>query len=288
MLFLSKFFRMMKLTLGFSTCPNDTFIFDALVHGKIDTEGLEFEIVMADVEELNRRAFRHQIDITKLSFHAFAYVAGHYRLLNAGSALGRGNGPLLIAREPLAPEKISRLKIAIPGKYTTANLLFGVFFPEATHKTEYLFSDIENAVLTGEADAGVIIHENRFTYEKRGLVKIVDLGEAWESTTGRPIPLGGIAVSRQVPAELQQTIDRVISRSVAFALANPASGEAFIKQHAQELEEEVIWKHIGLYVNSFTQQLGQEGREAVARLLSEAAARQVIPALPADFFVDEA
>lgn len=288
MLFLSKFFRMMKLTLGFSTCPNDTFIFDALVHGKIDTEGLEFEIVMADVEELNRRAFRHQIDITKLSFHAFAYVAGHYRLLNAGSALGRGNGPLLIAREPLAPEKISRLKIAIPGKYTTANLLFGVFFPEATHKIEYLFSDIENAVLTGEADAGVIIHENRFTYENRGLVKIVDLGETWESTTGRPIPLGGIAVSRQVPAELQQTIDRVISRSVAFALANPASGEAFIKQHAQELEEEVIWKHIGLYVNSFTQQLGQEGREAVARLLSEAAARQVIPALPADFFVDEA
>ena len=276
----------MKLTLGFSTCPNDTFIFDAMIHNKVDTEGLEFEVLMADVEELNRNAFAGNIDITKLSYHSYLYVANHYKLLNSGSALGYKNGPLVIAKRNIHPEKSTGLKIAIPGKHTTANLLLSVLYPNLNDKAEFLFSDIEDAVINEVVDAGLIIHENRFTYEKRGLVKIADLGEEWELQTKCPIPLGGIVIHRKYSSEIQQKVDRVLKRSVEFALDNPDSGKDFVKCYAQELEDEVIKMHIALYVNNFTVNLGEAGRNSVFRLFERAINLGITENLPVDIFVD--
>ena len=190
-----------KITLGFSTCPNDTFIFDAMIHHKIDTESLEFEVVLGDVEELNRKAMNNDLDITKISYNAFSKVANDYLILDAGSALGYKNGPLLISKRKIYQDEINDVKIAIPGFNTTANLLFSIAFSGAKNKKEYLFSDIEEAVLSNEVDAGLIIHENRFTYEKKGLKKIIDFGEYWEKETGLPIPLGGIIVKRNLDKE---------------------------------------------------------------------------------------
>ena len=275
----------MKLTLGFSPCPNDTFIFDAMIHGKVDTEGLAFEVVMADVEELNRRAFAGDLHITKLSYHAYAYLIDQYVLLDAGSALGNNCGPLLIARRPLAEPEINQGRLAIPGRYTTANFLLSLAYPQAVHKTEMLFSKIEEAVLTGQADAGLIIHENRFTYESRGLVKIVDLGEYWETTTGLPIPLGGIVVQRHLPAEVLATINRVMRRSVDFARESPEATRDFVKAHAQEMEEKVMFQHIDLYVNDYTSDLGAAGREAIRHLFKVAREKAIIPQAPHSIFL---
>lgn len=280
----------MKLSLGFSPCPNDTFIFDALVHHKIDTEGLAFDVTFDDVESLNHKAFRGELDIAKLSYHAFAYVADKYALLDSGSALGFGVGPLLICRDD--PDRLrdalaapgSSLKIGIPGKYTTANLLLGLAFPRALQKQEIVFSDIEGAVLAGKIDAGLIIHENRFTYQDRGLKKILDLGDYWESRTGCAIPLGGIAVNRNLPRDAQLTMNRVLRKSVEFAFANPQSGLAFIRSHAQELSEEVIYKHIELYVNKYSIDLGVEGRKAIELLFETALKEKVIPSIPEQIF----
>jgi 1,4-dihydroxy-6-naphthoate synthase len=275
----------MKLTLGFSTCPNDTFIFDAMVHGKIDTEGLVFDLFMADVEELNQRAFKHDIHITKLSYHAFAQVARQYILLNAGSALGRKNGPLVIGRPPLPDSLTEEHAVAIPGKHTTANLLFSIFYPHVRKKPLYLFSAIEDALLQGKADAGVIIHESRFTYAQKGLLKIADLGEMWETRTGLPIPLGGIAIDRALPESVQLAVDRVLKRSVTFALANYDSSAGFVKSYAQELDNAVICQHIDLYVNEYTVDLGEEGRMAVSRLFGEAVNIGIIPAMPDNYLL---
>ncbi len=275
----------MKLTLGFSTCPNDTFIFDAMVHHRIDTEGLEFDVSMADVEELNHRAFNADIDITKLSYHAYAYVADNYKLLTSGSALGRGNGPLLISKYEISPDENKNIKVAIPGKYTTANLLFHIFYPEITQKQECLFSAIEDAVVCGEADAGVIIHETRFTYQDKGLRKVVDLGEKWERKTNSPIPLGGIVVQRKIDNQLQQKINRVLKRSVQYAFENPEKSYPFVKKYAQEMDEVVMRKHIGLYVNNFTVELGDEGKRAITVLYEEAVRNSVIAEMPQDVFV---
>ena len=189
----------MKISLGYSPCPNDTFIFDALVHGRIDCEGLEFDVHLGDVEELNRLAFAGKLDMTKLSYHAFAYLTDAYRLLPAGSALGHNCGPLLIAREPLDAASLSDAPVAIPGRYTTANFLLSLAYPHLRNKQEVLFSDIESGVASGRYRAGLIIHENRFTYADHGLVKLRDLGEYWEETTGFPIPLGGIVLRRTFP-----------------------------------------------------------------------------------------
>jgi 1,4-dihydroxy-6-naphthoate synthase len=275
----------MKLTLGFSTCPNDTFIFDAIIHNKVDTEELEFELLMADVEELNRNAFAGTIDITKLSYHAFAYVADKYKLLTSGSALGYKNGPLLITKQLFNPVLLSSKKIAIPGKYTTANLLLSALYPEVKDKSVYLFSDIEDAILRAEVDAGLIIHENRFTYEAKGLVKIVDLGEEWEKQTASPIPLGGIVVHRKHTDEIQQKINRVMRRSVEFALANPDSGKGFVKCYSQELDDEVIKLHINLYVNQFTVDLGETGKKAIRVLFEKAVKSGITGNIPEDIFV---
>lgn len=267
----------MKLSLGFSPCPNDTFIFDALIHGKIDTEGLSFDVVMEDVEALNEAAFRTDLHITKLSYHAYAYLRDQYVLLDAGSALGNNCGPLLIAKKEIAEDRVREATVAIPGKYTTANFLLGLAYPEITRKKEMLFSDIEGAVLREEVDAGLIIHENRFTYADKGLVKIVDLGEYWETTTGMPIPLGGIVIRRDLPDALKQKVNRVLARSVAFALDQPDQTMDFVRLYAQEMEEAVMMAHIGLYVNDFTRNLGDKGKAAVEHLFATANKKGIIP-----------
>jgi 1,4-dihydroxy-6-naphthoate synthase len=281
----------MKLTIGFSPCPNDTFIFDALIHHKIDTEGLDFEVFYDDVETLNQKAFRGDLDITKLSYHAFAYAADKYVLLDAGSALGFGVGPLLITkREDFSNLKseISNLTIGIPGKYTTANFLLSLAYPDATNKLELVFSDIENAVLDGRVDIGLIIHENRFTYQDKGLYKIIDLGDYWERRTGCAIPLGGIVANRRLPLDVQHKINRVIKRSVEFAFANPKSGLEYIRSHAQEMSEKVMYKHIDLYVNKFSVDLGEEGKKAVRLLFDTALEKGIIPQINDGLFLNPA
>jgi 1,4-dihydroxy-6-naphthoate synthase len=283
----------MKLTLGFSPCPNDTFIFDALIHHKIDTEGLKFEVFYDDVETLNQKAFRGELDVTKLSYHAFAYVADKYVLLDSGSALGFGVGPMLICKNDPG-ELLSQLetgnpnlKIGIPGKYTTANFLLGNAFPNATNKVELVFSDIENAVLEGRVDIGLIIHENRFTYQDKGLKKIIDLGDHWEKQTGCAIPLGGIVANRNLPLDVQHKLNRVLRKSVEFAFANPKSGLDFIRAHAQEMSEEVMYKHIELYVNKYSVELGEEGRKAIKLLFDTALKNKFIPAIQQTLFLTD-
>lgn len=273
-------------TLGFSPCPNDCFIFDAMIHGKIDTEGLKFDVTMEDVETLNRKAFEGELDITKLSYNAYLYLTKKYVLLDAGSALGYNCGPLLISRNRNQESRIESLKIAIPGKYTTANLLLSIAFPEAKNKIEMVFSEIENAVLNGEVDAGLIIHENRFTYQEKGLNKIMDLGEFWESLIHAPIPLGGIVIKRDLPDEIKQKVNRVIRRSVEYAFANPASSANFVKENAQEMDEEVMKKHIDLYVNKFSIDLGEEGKKAVKLLFDKAVEKGIINKIDEKLFLD--
>jgi 1,4-dihydroxy-6-naphthoate synthase len=237
---------MTTLTLGFSPCPNDTFIFDAMIHGRIDTEGIEFNNIIADVEELNHLALRGEIDITKLSYHAFATVADSYLLLDSGSALGYKNGPLLISKHKIYPDEVNDLRIAIPGVNTTANLLLSIAYPNVREKKPYLFSLIEEVVLSEEMDAGLIIHENRFTYQKKGLKKIVDLGESWENITGMPIPLGGIVVNRKLDRAVQMKINRIMKKSVEYAFEHPKETWPFVKQHAQAMEDSVMESHIKL------------------------------------------
>ena len=289
----------MKLSLGFSPCPNDTFIFDAMIHHKIDTEGLEFDVFYDDVETLNQKAMRGELDITKLSYHAFAYVTDKYVLLDAGSALGFGVGPLLISDVEISisdlekgeirngKSEIRNPLIGIPGKYTTANFLLGTAFPNATNKVELVFSDIEDAVLQGRVDVGLIIHENRFTYQDKGLKKIIDLGDYWEKQAGCAIPLGGIVASRRLPLEVQHKINRVIRRSVEFAFENPKSGFEFIRSHAQEMSEEVMYKHIELYVNKYSVDLGAEGKKAIRILFDKALENKLIPEVKEGIFLSE-
>lgn len=283
----------MELTLGFSPCPNDTFIFDALIHGKIDTEGLSFKVFFDDVETLNQKALRGELDVTKLSFHALAYVAAQYALLDAGSALGFGVGPLLICKKENL-ERINsqlatqnpQLKTGIPGKYTTANFLLGVAYPQLTDKREVVFSEIEEALLNDEIDLGLIIHENRFTYQAKGLHKVMDLGAYWEGHSGCAIPLGGIVVNRMLPIEIQQKVNRLVRKSVEFAFANPTSGIGFIREHAQAMDEEVMYKHIELYVNQYSVDLGVDGRKAIDTLFEAAAKNNVIPKIEQSLYVN--
>jgi len=278
---------MKKLTLGYSPCPNDTFIFDAMVHGKVETEGLEFEVVLGDVEELNDKAFEKQLDITKLSYHAMAFCLDEYQLLNAGSALGSGVGPLLIAKKDLTVEEVNQAKIAIPGKFTTANFLLSLAYPQAQNKKNILFSEIEQMVLSGEVDAGLIIHENRFTYAQKGLKKIVDLGDFWEKHSGNLIPLGGIVTRRDYDPELKQKIDRVLKRSIMYAAAHPSSSKEYVRAHAQEMDAGVTKQHIDLYVNQYSIDLGKEGRTAVETLFEKAIEKKIIEKITKPIFVEK-
>lgn len=271
----------MKLSLGFSPCPNDTFIFDALIHHKVDTEGLEFEVFYDDVETLNQKALKGTLDVSKLSFHAFAHVASQYALLDSGSALGFGVGPLLICKDErfLDPGNLekSNPSIGIPGVLTTANFLLGIAYPHLQQKVIKVFSEIEDALLSGEIDLGLIIHENRFTYAEKGLSKIVDLGSFWENLTGCAIPLGGIVINRNIDPEIQHKVNRVLRKSVEYAFANPKSGINFIREHAQEMDEAVMYKHIELYVNQYSLDLGTEGRKAIDILFKMATEKGLIP-----------
>lgn len=261
---------MINLTLGFSSCPNDTFIFDALVHKKIDTEGLDFEVVIGDVEYLNRAARNNDLNITKISYYAYALVSDQYLLLDSGSALGKNNGPLLVSKRKIYPDEMKDVSVAIPGENTTANLLLSVAYPQVKHKTEYLFSDIEEVVLYDEMDAGLIIHENRFTYMDKGLRLISDLGEYWEKETRSPIPLGGIAVHRTLDKDIQHRVNRVLRRSVEFAFQNPEEPMEYMRRYAQDMEEEIMRKHVELYVNDYTLELGKDGKKAINVLYEKA------------------
>jgi 1,4-dihydroxy-6-naphthoate synthase len=277
----------MTLSLGFSPCPNDCFMFDAIVNGRIDLEGLDFSVRLADVEALNRSAFAGDADVTKLSYHAYAFCIDNYVLLDAGSALGRNCGPLLISKRDIARQEVAAgaLRIAIPGKYTTANFLLGLAFPQAQDKTALVFSAIEAALLDEQFDAGLIIHENRFTYETKGLKKIVDLGEYWEAETGAPIPLGGIVIKRSLPDEMKDRVNRVLRRSVEYAFAHRTASLDYVRAHAQEMDEDVMYRHIDLYVNEYSLDLGVEGRRAVELLFERAAATGIIPSAASSLFL---
>ncbi|MBN2745324.1 MAG: 1,4-dihydroxy-6-naphthoate synthase [Bacteroidales bacterium] len=269
-----------KLTLGFSSCPNDTFMFDAMIHHKIDTEGLDFELFIGDIEELNRKAFASELDITKISFNAFTQLTDTYKLLTSGAALGENCGPLLVAKRPISESQFASCSLAIPGFNTTANLLTSYLFPDLTAKSELLFSSIEQAVIDGHVDLGLIIHESRFTYESKGLVKIADVGEVWEKKTGTPTPLGGIIIKNSLDIETQRKVNRVLEKSVRFAFANPTSGLDFIRQHAFEMSDEVMFKHIQLYVNEFSINFGEAGRSAIIQLFDVAAQLKKISIIP--------
>ena len=257
----------MKIDIAFSSCPNDTFIFDALVNNKIDTEGIKFVPVIADIDKLNIWSSSHRYDITKLSYYAFTKCYEKYKLLNSGSALGNGCGPILIKR----PETVLNPKssIAIPGELTTANLLLKIAHPSFINKTSVLFSEIEDLVYSGKFDGGLIIHENRFTFQKKGLVNVEDLGDFWFNKTNLPIPLGGIAVSRNFSEQQQKKIDHLILKSLKFSLKNKESASKYVKAHAQEMDEKVIQSHINLYVNDFSINLGVRGRNAIIKVFEE-------------------
>lgn len=258
----------MKLTLGFSPCPNDTFIFDAIVNKKIDTAPFEFEPVLADVQTLNEWALEGKLDITKLSFPAFFRSLDHYTLLNSGSAIGKGAGPLLVSAKPgeLTEEEINQSTILLPGANTTADLLFSFAYPNAKNKQHSIFSAIEDSVLEGKADLGVIIHENRFTYEQKGLHKVADLGAFWEERTGLPIPLGGIAINQSVKRNVALRIDELIRESISHAFERYPDIPDYVKEHAQAMDESVMRRHIDLYVNHYTKDMGNEGKNAIENL----------------------
>ena len=259
----------MKLTIGFSPCPNDTFIFDALINKKIDTGNLSFEALLEDVQTLNNQARAGRLDISKISYGVLPLVLKEYTVLNAGGALGKGVGPLLISKNDIpVTENINDKTIAIPGENTTAHMLFSLAYPKAQHKKFIIFSDIEEAVLTGKADLGVIIHENRFTYQQKGLKKVIDLGEYWEQQTQYPIPLGGIVMKRTFSNEFQKRVDGLIRESVKYAFSNYPILTDYVKQHSQEMEEKVMRQHIDLYVNDYSIDLGEAGKKAVKKLLS--------------------
>ncbi len=271
-------------TIGFSPCPNDTFIFDAMINNRLpQNEGWNPHLL--DVEALNKNAAVGMYDVTKMSFAAYAFVSDKYQILNAGSALGRGCGPLIISKLPLTLEELKDKKIAIPGARTTANLLMSIFVPECKAKVEMVFSDIEEAVLSGRCDAGLIIHENRFTYQQKGLFKVADLGELWEHKTGLTIPLGCIAVKRSLSEEEKKHIDDLIRHSVEYAFQNPTASKEYIAHHAQEMDPTVQQQHIDLYVNDFSVTLGVDGKNAIQTLFDEGKKSGLLPDVVQPLFV---
>ena len=267
-----------SISIGYSPCPNDTFIFYGLTHGKIDLPGFDLAApLLEDVETLNGWALEHRLDVTKLSFHALGHVLDEYCMLSSGSALGRGCGPLLVARTPLDLSSSGRCRVAIPGRLTTAALLFRLFLPEGAELVEMRFDTIMAAVQQGQVDAGVIIHESRFTYQQEGLICLQDLGLWWEQDTGHPIPLGCIAARRSLGRERIAALEQAIRASVDWAFAHPEQCLPYIREHVQELEDRVVQEHIGLYVNDFSRELGAEGMAAVAAFLQRGRDAGILP-----------
>jgi len=256
------------LRFGYSPCPNDTFAFHALAHGLAATPGFRLRPVLADVEELNQKALRAELEVSKLSFHALAHVMDDYALLRSGAALGRGCGPLLVARPGAEPRDLAAVKVAVPGHYTTAHLLLALFLGQPPQVEPMLFSEVMPAVAQGRRAAGLIIHEGRFTYERLGLVKLLDLGQWWESRTGLPLPLGCIAARRDLGRELGLGLESALAQSVELAWQDPAASRGYVLEHAQEMEDQVVAQHIELYVNEYTRDLGKEGLKAVERMLA--------------------
>jgi len=274
-----------SLTLGISPCPNDTFIFDAIVNQRLNSSFV-VDYKLLDVETLNRNAKSATFDITKLSFAAYAHVSNLYQILDAGSALGKSCGPLIISKKHLTLSELAKCTVAIPGKFTTANLLMGIFFPDCQNKLEMDFSEIEDAVLNEKFEAGLIIHENRFTYEQRGLVKVADLGELWETKTGHPIPLGCIAIRRSLDEKLKALINKSVRDSVEYAFANPSDSKPFIMENAQEMDSKVQQQHINLYVNDYSIDLGKKGKAAISELLAKGIELGLLPKLVEPIFIN--
>lgn len=266
----------MTYTLGFSPCPNDTFIFNALVNGPLTPDGFALETVLHDVETLNQMAFREALDISKLSFYAWLKAKENYRLLASGGALGYGCGPLVIAAEPLRREDMYRCRIVLPGQWTTGHLLFRLWAPEAKQRIFTTYDRIFEALRSGEADCGVIIHESRFTYTSEGFCAVVDLGQWWEQETGLPIPLGCIAAHRRVPEAHASQLERLIRQSIEAARQDPTAALPYIRTHAQEMTAEVLQAHIDTFVNNFSLDLGEEGRRAVDALAVRAEKAEIL------------
>ena len=277
---------MRQLSLGYSPCPNDTFIFYGLIHGKVPCPGIKFIEQLEDVETLNQLALQSQLDLTKISYHAFGHLRKDYILLHSGGALGRGCGPLVVASQMTSMANLRGKKIAIPGQLTTANLLLQLHSEGYEDVLILPFDQIMAAVAQGKADAGVIIHESRFTYQQHGLKQVLDLGQWWEDETGHPIPLGGILAKRTLGTPLINKIDAALRQSVEYAYAHAQETQHYIKQHAQELDDDVVRNHIDLYVNNFSIDLGDEGIQAVKFLLRRAEERGIIPACELPLFAE--
>ncbi len=256
----------MKLTLNISPCPNDTFMFDAIVNRRIDTAPFDISVEYLDIEQLNARVLEGGAQISKISYAVYPSIAERYRILDSGSALGRGNGPLLVSKSEVDLSN-PYLRVVVPGMHTTANALMSRLYPHIEHKSPMLFSEIAEAVADGRFDAGVLIHEGRFTYKERGLRLVADLGVEWESRTGLPLPLGAIVASRDLPSEVVVRFEELLRQSIAYAFAHPEESRAYVKEHAQEMADDVIDSHIALFVNDYSLSLGEEGRCAVAELV---------------------
>lgn len=278
---------MNKLLLSISPCPNDTFMFDAWVNKRLSSLYPDIDLHFDDIKSLNESAMRGEPDITKLSLFAAGKVNKEYEILTSGAALGYKNGPLIISKKKIYPDELPFVNFAIPGENTTANLLLQLFYKPTKSCKEYFFYQIEDAILYNEVDAGVIIHETRFTYQNKGLQKIVDLGEIWEEKTKLPLPLGVIAVKRSLPEEIKKSIHRTIKESILFAIGNPDASLDFIYSHAQETEKEVVQKHIDLYVNEFSIDLGNKGKQAISKLLEEAIKLKMLEPLTSPLFIKE-
>ncbi len=276
----------MDLSLAYSPCPNDTFIFYALSHARINLGNLRFTTSLADVEQLNQMAAENGPDITKLSYHAWAHVSQDYQLLTAGGALGRGNGPLLVSKQKIYPDEIQHATIAIPGFKTTAFLLLQLAFPGITNVDEYLFSDIPEAVASDQADAGLIIHETRFQYKKMGLSLVSDLGDWWENKTRLPIPLGGIAIRRDLPLEIKIQVNNLIKESIWYSQNHLTQAWPFISKNAKELSEDVILNHIKMFVNNYSLSIGKKGKKAVETLFAKASALDNFPKITKHVFIE--
>ncbi len=259
-----------KISLAFSPCPNDCFIFDALVNHKIDSEGLEFDIEIADIEALNTAATNEKYDCTKISFFAFTSLWQEYYLLRSGAAMGENCGPLIIAKKENQAKNPSEMRIGIPGKNTSAALLLSSYYPPFKDIKEMLFSDIENALDKDEIDWGLIIHENRFSFEEKGFIAVDDLGKRWLSEYALPVPLGGIIAHKRLGTDKIKLLERIIKKSILFAMENPESSMDFIKKHAQNLKDDVINKHIELYVNHYSVDIKEKGEKAVLRFFEKA------------------
>ena len=275
---------MKTLSLGYSPCPNDTFIFYALVHKKVPLEGLSVRERLEDVETLNTLATRNELDITKISFHAFAHLRDRYCLLRSGGALGKGCGPLVVAREVITMGDLSRQRFAIPGERTTAFLLLRLFDPGIRNVVAMPFHQVMLSVQRGETDAGLLIHESRFTYQNFGLRKIVDLGDWWEESTGYPIPLGGIVIKRGLANEFSAMVEEKIRQSIRYAQTHPKESQAYIRKHAQEMGDSVTRQHIELYVNEYSMDIGTEGERAIRFLFAEAEKKGLVPRSSQDIF----